>query len=219
MNKKGIFVIHGFIQSVEDMEAINSYLPVNTDYEVYPISLPGHGSTGLAETNEKDWIEFSKEQFIKFKEEYDEQIIIGYSMGGVIATMLASLYGCEKLVLIAPSYHYISLSLRKLKALKSEELSIMINSTLSKKLTISALKSFIRCVKYCDKKSKKLSMPLRVFYGIDDILVDEKMLSHVLQKCTHDDRKAILYGGHGHAIVQSDKYVPIFKDICDFINE
>jgi carboxylesterase len=45
-------------------------------------------------------------EYLKFKEDHEDVMLIGYSMGGAIAAHLASKFGAKKLVLVSPALKY-----------------------------------------------------------------------------------------------------------------
>ncbi len=214
---KGIFLLHGFIQSQKELNDLSRYLEEHLDYELYSTLLPGHGKQDITKTTAEDWIEYTKQEYEKFSKLYSERIIIGFSMGGVLATFLASTYSCDKLVLIAPSYEYISLSFRKIKKMRKSEIKLMINLVITKKVGINVLRNFVRCVKYCDDHSKHFSMPYRIYYGINDFVVDESMIVHIFNKGTNENRKAIIYDDRSHILLIDRGQEQIFNDIYNFI--
>lgn len=108
-NKKiGLFCLHGFLESgvdsyynfrlVLEKKEITDYLFINAQ---------GHGiNEDINDFNENLVIRQIEEEYTKFKEQYNEVYLIGFSMGGVLASYLAAKYGADKLVLIAPAFSY-----------------------------------------------------------------------------------------------------------------
>ncbi len=111
-NKKAVLAIHGYAGYPGELA-----LPAKTLYEggfdVYVIRLPGHGtnSDDFRTTNAKMWIEKAQESYKKLVKEYEEVYLIGHSMGGAIATILASKYPVKKMVLYAPALKVSKLNL------------------------------------------------------------------------------------------------------------
>ncbi len=57
-----------------------------------------------------NWVSRAEEEIIKAKNEKREIILIGYSMGGVIATYLASKFEIKRLILLAPAFEYLKVT-------------------------------------------------------------------------------------------------------------
>jgi carboxylesterase len=68
--------------------------------------LPGHGTCGedLLQTSRHDWLRHSVDHFLDLKNSFAEVYLVGFSMGGLIATILAAQFRVNKLVLIAPAF-------------------------------------------------------------------------------------------------------------------
>lgn len=56
-----------------------------------------------------DWIQRCEQKMLETIKEYDEVILIGFSMGGVIASYLASIYKVKCLILVAPAFQYMDI--------------------------------------------------------------------------------------------------------------
>lgn len=83
-------------------------------YSVSVPRLPGHG-TGVADfeaTSWRDWLRAAIDRFIELRSEYPTVGIVGFSMGGVLAGLLAGHFGIETTALIAPAYQVRRSNLR-----------------------------------------------------------------------------------------------------------
>ena len=106
--RRAILIVHGFAGGTYDQEGLANYLELNRNFDVYQYTLPGH-QKNLSEVKSNEWIK-SSEDMIEWliSNGYRKIYLIGHSMGGVIATYLASKYKeVKKLVLAAPAFHYL----------------------------------------------------------------------------------------------------------------
>ena len=106
--KKAILLIHGFVGGNYDYENLPNELQLYRNFDVFTFTLPGHEKTVVKGVKYQEWLDASVEK-IKFliENNYKEIYLIGHSMGGVIATYLASKYTeVKKLVLVAPAFRY-----------------------------------------------------------------------------------------------------------------
>jgi len=109
--KKAILLLHGWLSDLEDFSPIRPYLEVAYDH-IEQITYPGHGPG-------EDYHDFTAEAslilveqtFERLQEEYGVIDVIGFSMGGALATYLANKYQFRKLVLLAPANRYFNLYL------------------------------------------------------------------------------------------------------------
>ena len=109
--KKAAMTIHGFLTVKEDFGRLYDYLDFYD--EVKAVELPGHN--GLS----PDFKQFTAEATFKvvldtydeLAKSYDCIDVMGFSMGGAIATWLASVRKVNRLALVSPANKYINASL------------------------------------------------------------------------------------------------------------
>jgi len=101
---KGVFLLHGFLTSPKDCVPLVCDLKKIYD-KVYCPLYPGHG-TRKVRFRAEDLFALVESEFKKFTAECDVVDVIGFSMGGAIATYLASKYEFRNLVLMAPANKY-----------------------------------------------------------------------------------------------------------------
>ena len=67
--------------------------------------LPGHGTSGrdFSRTGKDDWLGTAFAAYEYLHERYEEVAVVGHSMGGAVATIVAGRYSTERLVLLAPA--------------------------------------------------------------------------------------------------------------------
>lgn len=113
--RKAVLIIHGFTGSLYENEYLMNYLELDPNYDVYARTLPGHNMDRFSSAKMKDWIEFvSKEIEELIGNGYRSIYVIGHSMGGILATILASKYKeIKKLVLINAAFDYLNFKQNK----------------------------------------------------------------------------------------------------------
>ncbi len=106
--RKAVLIVHGYAGGTYDEDYLFQHLQVIDQYDVYNYTLPGHdGRTDNVKY--QHWIHRSEEE-VEFliRHGYRTIYVIGHSMGGVIATYLASRYPqIKKLVLVAPAFYFV----------------------------------------------------------------------------------------------------------------
>ena len=108
LKKKAILLIHGFAGGAYDYGDLPNDLELINNYKVFTYTLPGHNKSIINNVTKEDWIKKSEYQIEKIiNHGYKDIYVIGHSMGGVIASYLASRYKeVKKLVLAAPAFQY-----------------------------------------------------------------------------------------------------------------
>jgi carboxylesterase len=106
---KGCLFIHGFTGAPYEVEPLASYIREQTGWIVKIPTLPGHGVTlSLKGHTYNEWVSHAEQELLSLKEEVDEVYVIGFSMGGIIASYLAANYEVQKLVLLSAAAYYVN---------------------------------------------------------------------------------------------------------------
>ncbi|MEF3273216.1 MAG: alpha/beta fold hydrolase [Chloroflexus sp.] len=98
-------LIHGFVGDPGEMRELGDYLAA-ANYTVLGIRLPGH--TGqpedLVPVRWNDWLAAVEHAFDWLTARYRQTSVIGFSLGGALATLLAARRSIHRLVLLATPY-------------------------------------------------------------------------------------------------------------------
>ena len=185
--RKAILVIHGFSGSTYDQEYLRNYLEFYHKFDCFSFTLPAHHQMILNHVKYQDWIDAVEKQmeFI-LKNGYRTVYVIGHSMGGVLASYLASKYKqIKKLVLVAPAFdsfskeQYLS-DLRNLKNIKNEE-DVAYRYLFSKIIRVPAksLLEFRKLVEELRPSLAQVSCDTLVLHGNQDEVVPYHTVSYV----------------------------------------
>ena len=109
--KKAAMTIHGFLTVTEDFGRLYDYLDGYD--EVKAVEIPGHNgdkpnfSLFTTESTFKEVLDVYDE----LKKRNDAVDVVGFSMGGALATWLASVREVNKIVLVSPANKYLNAAL------------------------------------------------------------------------------------------------------------
>lgn len=96
----GIYLIHGFTSTTYEVKRLAEYLST-FDYHVRANNLPGHGTSiddcNLTKYNE--WITFVEKDIAEMYTKCDKVIVLGVSMGALLALNLATVFPLDGIVL------------------------------------------------------------------------------------------------------------------------
>ena len=224
--RKAILIIHGFAGGTYDEEDLANYLELNKFYDVFQYTLPGHNKN-LSKVKYEDWIKKS-EDMVEFliSSGYRNIYVIGHSMGGVIATYLATKYKeIRKMVLCAPAFQYLSVDKDTKdigKSLKSAPGIIKTygsDEILSRflKLNTSALKEFTNLVlKYYDTP-KSVTCPILLIQGKLDEIVPVKSSKYVYDSVKSNIKKIVYVNDLTHDVFKCGKNKELFEIIERFL--
>lgn len=86
----GLLLLHGFGDTPQTLQYLADHMRAQ-GWGVHAPLLPGHGRTldEFAASRADQWIDFAREELTALRARYESVAIIGLSMGGAIATILA----------------------------------------------------------------------------------------------------------------------------------
>ena len=104
-NDKSVLLIHGFTGIPNDMD----YLAKQLNQQGYTVSiprLPGHGTdyNDFRNSSWKQWLRHVYDEYLELESQSSSVYVVGLSMGGLLATLVSSIFKPEKLVLAAPAF-------------------------------------------------------------------------------------------------------------------
>ena len=112
---RAVLLLHGFGDTPQTLEYLAAYIHAQ-GWAVRAPLLPGHGRTldAFAASRSTDWIEFARGELESLQSRYETVAVVGLSMGGSLATILAAeCSSVHALVLLAP---YLSMPTRLRRA-------------------------------------------------------------------------------------------------------
>lgn len=222
--RKAILIIHGFAGSPYDEETLARDLELNSNFDVFTFTLPGHENALFMRSNYEDWINASINQ-VEFliNKGYHSIYLIGHSMGGVIASFLATKYKqVKKLVLAAPAFKYVY---NKEESLKNniKKGSVLIKDygyeRVLKRVLRTSVKStreFMKLVETYYDVPSKINIPTLIIQGLNDNVVPKESSEYVYNNI--NNKKVLIYvKGINHDIFKSTKVDIINKEISAFL--
>lgn len=113
---KAVLLVHGFsgypgeiIRPGKDLFAAG--------FDCYAPRMPGHGTSGddFIASKAEDWIGTIYDAYALLSKSYESVYLVGHSMGGAIATIIADAFDAERLALLAPALLVPSIPVWKLR--------------------------------------------------------------------------------------------------------
>lgn len=225
--RKAILIIHGFAGGTYDEEYLANYLEVNRDFDVYTYTLPGHSHIFNNKSTYEEWIQASENMIEMLLENgYREINVIGHSMGGVIATYLATKYSqIKQLVLVAPAFRYLNfeddgINLIDIIKLTPEILSQYGKDEVTSRLTklpFTTVKEFIKLVAEYQDTPEMVTVPTMIIQGTEDKVVLPKTASYVYNKLKTNQKKIVYVSGSTHDVLREEKKEVVSELITQFL--
>jgi len=103
----GVLLLHGFTGTPRDLAGLAEHLHA-AGFTVGIPRLPGHGTNGrdFLQTDWRDWLRAAVDAWLDLRARCDTVHLVGHSMGGVLAVLLASRFPAARLVLLAPAFQF-----------------------------------------------------------------------------------------------------------------
>ncbi|MFV0498570.1 MAG: alpha/beta hydrolase [Bacilli bacterium] len=240
-NKKALVLIHGFS---EDCEISFSQFLSNVqldEYELIKHTISGHGK--LNENFQYDLeIKRTNNLMSTVITNYQKVIIMGFSLGGVLAGYIASKYQVNKLILVAPAYKYINTNsistyflasakeIVKIKKVKQglnnmiknnfhEEDNIISDFTNEDYNGIPSIKNFIKLIEYIKSEIVAINVPTLIIHGECDELIPISSSLYILSKISNNNKHLIIVPTMFHRLLNDTHAKPYHLLIETFIKK
>lgn len=227
--RKAILLIHGFAGGNYDYGQLGNDLQFIKNFDVFTFTLPGHDKTIINNVSKNEWIKSAEAQLIKIiNNGYKEIYLIGHSMGGVIASYLASKYkNIKKLVLAAPAFEYLAFKDDKLDVIESLKVIPKLfknydsEEILSRifKVPIKTIKEFISLVEEHKNDVKNITCPTLIIHGSNDEIVPLSSVDFVFKNIKSTSVTSVEIDSLTHDIFVSDRYDDVKKLIVYFLKK
>lgn len=228
----GCLCIHGFTGGPYEVDPLADYLKENTDWQVEVISLPGHGETlHLRNANHEEWIQAADDAMKRLVQKCEKVYLIGFSMGGMIASYLAATYSeASKLVLLSASGKYLSYrQLVKewtellLSGIRREWKDNFLFQQYKMKLKpgvvpFKSLWEFRKCVNFTKPYLHEVHCPVLIAQGLQDSMVPFKT-AHYLEKEIPAETEVVFFENSKHLICLGDDKDDLNKSVFSFLAE
>ena len=227
MKHVAVLVIHGIAGGTYDEERFAFDCELVRKYDVFQFTLPGHNVKSIRHSTCDEWINASEEKLLYLiNHGYHKIYLVGHSMGGVIATYLASKYKeVKKLVLVAPSFSHIEKeegsiigailkSPKLLKAYSLDEIETRIT-----KLPVRAINEFLKLVDTYQNAYNEVDIPVMILHGSKDQLVPIKSTREIFKKLKNKHKVYVTVRNYYHDIFHGVKVARIDHEIVTFLNK
>lgn len=200
--RKAVLVIHGFTGNLHDNEYLMNYLEYEPSFDVYAKTLPGHDEGRFANCKYTEWVSFVEEEIEQLIERgYRDIYVVGHSMGGILASIVACKYKeVKKLVLVNAAFEYFNFKQNKIDLLEKKDFD-KYKSIIDKafRTSPSFIIEFTKLVKKYKNIVLDINCDVLVLQSMDDEIVPldtgefiydnlgtEKKCLTYLKNCSHE---------------------------------
>ncbi len=228
--KTGVLCIHGFTGGPYEVQPFADFLKQQTDWNISVPTLPGHGDTlALKNISADSWLMEAELAIRELKKTSDRIMIVGFSMGGLIAMYLALRYKVDRLVLLSAAAKYISppqiveevkgaLSDAAKRQLAENEFYQRYQYKISNTPMLST-REFLKVVKLVEPYYKLIHIPVCIVQGMKDGVVPESSADFIYDNISSDDKQIIRSEVGKHMICYSDDCEEWFVKVLAFMKK
>ncbi|KAA0544584.1 alpha/beta fold hydrolase [Bacillus sp. BGMRC 2118] len=229
MNVIGCLCIHGFTGSPYEVEPIVKYLKKNTNWRIVSPTLPGHGEEEtLEKVNYTDWISFVEHSLQTLTRECETVYVIGFSMGGLLASYLATKYRVNKLILLSAAAQYINIKQLALDirdiikdGLRGHIHDNILFQRYRRKIVatpLSATREFRKLVKYIKPQLPLVTIPTLIVQGECDGIVPVTSAHYLFENIGSEEKRLVFLASSHHHVCHGPDYTQLEKEVSQFLN-
>lgn len=229
---KAILFIHGFVGGNYDFEYLPNKLQLIKKFDVFSFTLPSHEKTIVKDVKYTDWIKEAEKQItFLLNNNYKEIYLIGHSMGGIIASYLASTHKeVKKLVLVAPAFRYFyfkdgkvnikdfNTTMKNLpeifKSMDTEKVIERITKT-----PITTMLEFTKLVNTYMDSIKRVNCPTLIIHGNNDRIVPKESTDYAYEQILSQSVKLININDVTHDCFIGKRNDEVKELIKDFLTK
>lgn len=226
----GCLCIHGFTGAPYEVEPLANHLSEHTQWEIAVPTLPGHGeSLQLKGIAYEQWIEHAELELKKLQKTCEKVYVVGFSMGGMIASHLAIHNRVEKLILLSAAAYYINP--KQIATDIGEMIRDSFHGRLNenelfnrykrkiKETPLAATFQFRRLVSSIRPVLNEVKIPTLIAQGESDGMVPPKAAQYLYEQIGTEQKKLIYVKDSKHHICHCNENERLFAEIVHFLND
>jgi len=232
--KMGLLALHGYSGCPYSFREILDALK-GLGYTIHIPRLPGHGTCGedFVRSSWVDWLRRSVDAYYDLSSSCDQVDIIGFSMGGALTIILASMFKPRKVVVIAPALMLsdrklvlsglISLFKKKLRNNYSEksdlpEYQYLINEYLSYYWPLQT-KSLLKLAKMARRSLQDVVADMLILAGEKDDIVPLRAAKFAYQKVHSKSKMLKVFRESQHDLLNGPEKQNVVHEIVSWLKK
>ncbi|CCQ97982.1 Carboxylesterase [[Clostridium] ultunense Esp] len=215
----GCLLIHGFTGNPEEVKPLGEELVKNGYLIEIPV-LAGHGNREeLKRVKWKEWVYTAEDALNRLYRLTPDVMIVGFSMGGMIAAHLATRYPVTRLVLLSaplfyPNFRQIFMDLWEESRLQGWRVPVKLWDYLWKLLIIPKrpVWQFHQLVKTLSRDLPRVQIPTLIIHGNRDDIVHPKSSQEIYNQIAATEKHLYFLPNSKHMICR-DQEAALLKEL------
>jgi carboxylesterase len=230
----GVLLLHGFTGSPRDLTRLVDHLQANA-FAVSLPRLPGHGTNGMdfLQADWRDWLRAAVDAWLDLRARCAVVHIVGHSMGGLLAVLLASHFPAGRLALLAPAFQFtnrllpwsflIGLFTRRIrwKVTAAQEISDSDLAALSREYWQWRYPrqgvSYLRLRRMAVRALPRVTSDTLIIAGAADRNVPPSVVPYVEKRMTSAVTRHLVYGSASHLLFTGPDAHAIRTQVCGWL--
>ena len=225
----GVLLIHGFTGSPAEMGLLGEFLHTK-GYTVLVPRLSGHGTSveEMADTNWAHWYRTVEDAYHILKSICSRIIVIGLSMGGLLALKLGTEYPVDKIVSLSTPIFIVDKRLDLLPVYRmfrkfvpkrrKKYADVAPKYTVGYEFTpLRSLSSLLKLIQHVDTLLPSVAVPTLIIQGRHDHTVQARSGQYIYDHIGTKEKKLIWLDKSGHIVTIDIERERVFGYIADFI--
>ncbi len=221
--KPKLLIIHGFGGGIHEVSPLAKYL-TDLGYEVVCPVLKGHSQSRkeMVKAKHMDWVDSAELELLSLKQPGDEIVLIGFSMGGLIAFNLALKHDIKAIVTInTPIFYWNLLQVlgNLMDDLKNKRLYHSKRYLRAKNNSpLKAMLEFLFLLHKTKQRLSEINCPVLITQAEDDDTVRRKSVDYINEHVSSESTTIRYFPDGGHLILLSPAAKQVMSCVENFIS-
>lgn len=211
-----IFMVHGFgSRLASEFDELDAFLKEHQyptmRFNIYDVSDDNDSAWNV-------WIRRCEEKMKEALAQNEQVVVIGFSMGGVIASYLASIYPVQSLILVAPAFQFLDYA--KIEQASVNKIRSIISSASRdhKGLGSSQTRCFMDIISHFKDSIEHVSCPVLILHGLDDEIIPLRSSRKAYERIGHSRKRMLFIADGRHRMLYDGQVEPVcFALILDWL--
>ena len=228
--KTGVLFLHGFSGGPYEVQPFADYIKARIDWTLSIPTFSGHGEAehlSMKGYKAEHWMMEAEIAYRKLAKQVDEVIVVGFSMGGVIAMYLAIRYKVKKLVLLSAAAKYVSPKqlVKDIRFMAQDAIdkNLQDNQFFArykiklKNVPLSATIEFMKVVQKTEPYISNVNCPTYIVQGLLDGIVPSTTGQFLFDQIESKEKYMYISKCGKHHICYSDDSEQWFDEVYQFL--